>query len=293
MNDERAFVSVIIPVFNDSERLKNCLISLEQQSYPTDSYEVIAVDNASKEDVKAVINQFSHAKYFYEAYSGSYAARNRGISVAHGEIVAFTDSDCIPRSDWIEKGVNRLSTVPGCGMVAGRINFFFKDPGCPTTAELFDSLTYLNQEKYIEEEHYGATANVFTFTEVFKKVGLFNAELKSGGDREWGKRVHAAGYLQVYADEVCISHPARHSINALKTKVLRVVEGQYFSDSSKKTTVTAFKEFLRDAKPYLGYAIRVFNNREARNFGYKLGIIRIHIVLRCVRAWKKFQLNFQ
>ncbi len=183
--------------------------------------------------------------------------------------------------------------MPNCGLIAGRIDFSFIEPERPTTAELFDSMTFLAQEKYVEEEHYGATANVFTFREVFEKVGLFNDELKSGGDREWGKRVHAAGYDLVYADDVCISHPARYSTKALKTKVVRVVEGQFSSDSPKKPVSAALIQLIKDAKPYLGYAIDALTDKEIRNFGYRLGLIRIHIVLRYTSAWKKFQLNFQ
>ena len=107
-NLSNLFVSVIIPVYNDSERLKLCLEALENQTYSKDLYEVIVVDNASEEDIKSIVGQFSQAKYTYESQSGSYVARNKGISIARGEILAFTDSDCIPASDWIEKGVANL-----------------------------------------------------------------------------------------------------------------------------------------------------------------------------------------
>lgn len=293
MINKPPFVSIIIPVYNDLIKLKICLDALESQTYSHGNFEVIVVDNRSEEDVKSLVAQFVQATYAFESISGSYAARNQGLSIAKGQVLGFTDADCVPDVDWIEKGVQRLLGTPDCGLVAGRINFFFENPDHPTVAELFDSQTFLNQKKYVEAENYGATANAFTFKEVFDKVGLFNTKLKSGGDREWGKRVHTAGYRQVYADEVCISHPARHSVNALKTKVLRIVEGQYSSDSSKKPLVPALREFLRDAKPYLGYAIETLDNKEARNFGYKLGFIRIHIILRYARACKKFQLNFQ
>ena len=287
------FVSVIIPVYNDTHSLTRCLSALSNQTYSHDSFEVIVVDNHSKEDVRTCVEQFERFLYAYEATPGSYAARNKGITIAQGKILCFTDADCIPSLDWIEKGVSKLLEVPHCGLLAGRVNFFFRDPKCPTTAELFDSQTFLNQKQYIEKENYAATANVFTLKEVFEQVGLFNAQLKSGGDREWGKRVHAAGYRQAYSNDVCISHPARHSIKALKTKVLRVVEGQHCSDLSEKTTAPALIEFLKDAKPYLGYAIETFTNKEMPNFGYKLGLIRIHIILRYVRAWKKLKLHFQ
>ncbi|MBE9061259.1 glycosyltransferase family 2 protein [cf. Phormidesmis sp. LEGE 11477] len=287
------FVSIVIPVYNDAARLIKCLEALSTQTYPHDLFEVIIVDNRSEDDIKSLVSQFDCVKYAFESKPGSYAARNHGLSVARGDIIGFTDSDCVPAPDWIENGAKKLLETNNCGLVAGRINFSFRNPERPTTAELYDSLTFLNQKHYVEIEHYGATANAFTFREVFEKVGLFDADLKSGGDRDWGKRVYTAGYQQVYASNVCITHPARHSVKALKTKVVRVVEGQNATDVSERKLLSAFTDFLKDAKPYLGYARSVLRNGEICSIGYKIGLIRIHIVLRYTRAWKKFQLSFR
>src|SRR5262245_61336705 len=119
----KPFVSVIIPVWNDSHRLKACLQALELQTYPRTLYEVIVVDNASDEPADRVASEFSKARTITEPTQGSYAARNKGISVAKGEILAFTDSDCVPALDWLEKGVSNMTRVPRCGLLAGRVEF--------------------------------------------------------------------------------------------------------------------------------------------------------------------------
>ena len=49
------FVSVIIPVYNDPERLKTCLQALEEQTYPKSAYEVIVVDNGSDESIEPLV----------------------------------------------------------------------------------------------------------------------------------------------------------------------------------------------------------------------------------------------
>ncbi|NJO08484.1 MAG: glycosyltransferase family 2 protein, partial [Leptolyngbyaceae cyanobacterium SL_1_1] len=123
-------VSVIIPVFNDMERLQHCLVALEQQTYPQSHYEVVVIDNGSdnQNEVLALVEQFSQAIAACETVPGSYAARNKGIKVAKGEVIAFTDADCIPAADWIEQGVYWLNQHPGCGLVAGQIELFFKNP---------------------------------------------------------------------------------------------------------------------------------------------------------------------
>jgi glycosyltransferase involved in cell wall biosynthesis len=153
-------------------------------------YEVIIVDNGSVENLELLIKQCPRALLTYEAKPESYADRNHGIAIASGEILAFTDSDCIPADIWLETGVKKLMSIPNCGLVAGRIEFFFKNSNLPTAIEVFDSITNLQQKKYVEEYHFGATANLLTFKQLFEEIGYFNSDLKSGGDAEWGRRVY-------------------------------------------------------------------------------------------------------
>jgi len=101
-NTATPFISAIIPVYNDSIRLRTCLQALEEQTYPKGAYEVIVVDNGSDESIEPIVAEFNQAKASYEPHPQSYAARNKGLSLARGGVIAFTDSDCIPAPDWIE-----------------------------------------------------------------------------------------------------------------------------------------------------------------------------------------------
>ncbi len=144
----------------------------------------------------------------------------QGLSLAKGEIIGFTDADCIPASDWIERGVANLQRVPNCGLIAGKIELFSLTRLGQQRWNFMRALKAFPQKEYIEKYNYGATANVWTFRSVIDNVGVFDATLKSGGDREWGQRVFAAGYSQVYADDVGVAHPARHSLGELYKKVV-------------------------------------------------------------------------
>ena len=220
-------VSIIVPTFRDTDCLAMCLAALERQSYPTDRYEVVVVNNCVEDDLQPLVDQFTHVRLCVEAQPGSYAARNKGLAVAKAQVLAFTDADCIPAEDWLEQGIQSLLKVENCGLVAGSIRVFVQDPASPTACELYDKLFAFPQKQYLENDHYGATANVFTYRHVFDQVGLFAAEMKSGGDVEWGKRVHAAGFTLVYAETARIDHPARSSFAALRKKTKRVVDGHY------------------------------------------------------------------
>lgn len=221
------FVSVIIPVFNDLDNLTLCLKALEKQSYPEDQYEVIVVDNASTQDIKSLSGQFTKTRYFSELKPGSYPARNKGLAAARGEIIAFTDSDCIPEPDWIEQGVRSLEADGSVDIAGGKIDFYFRESGNPNACELYDSTIYLQQEFIIRKKHFCATANLFTYKRVLEEVGPFNSELKSGGDVEWGLRAYRMGYNLVYGEQAAISHPARYSLPQLVNKTKRIMGGNY------------------------------------------------------------------
>lgn len=226
MNSHQPFVSVIIPVYNDVERLQKCLNALEKQTYPQDLYEVIVVDNASDKSIVEIVNKYQQASATYEAQPGSYAARNKGLTVAKGEIFAFTDSDCIPDPDWIKNGVTALKNNPDCGIVGGRIQLFFRNPSRLTAVELYEDLTAFPQKRHIEINNFTPTANLFTYKVIFDKVGKFNHKLKSNGDREWCQLVQQQGYSIKYAEKAIVSHPARYSFKQIYRRYLRMAGGR-------------------------------------------------------------------
>ncbi|MGB7442990.1 MAG: glycosyltransferase family A protein, partial [Coleofasciculaceae cyanobacterium] len=285
------FVSVIIPVFNDSERLKTCLKSLEKQTYPQESYEIIVVDNASAEDIKTVVSQFSQALVTYESKPGSYAARNQGLTLAKGKVIAFTDSDCVPAQNWIENGVAKLVSLANCGLVAGKIELFFKNPNQPTAVELHQSVEAFEQKRYVEELGFGATANLFTFKSVIEKVGIFDENLKSGGDHEWGQRVRAAGYQQVYSEETCVGHPARHSWVQLHKKVIRVTGGLY--ELKKRTGYPLqrlVKDLIKDIFPPRQAYTQIWSDERLIGKKQKIQVTYIMLLIRYASAWEKIRL---
>lgn len=292
------FVSVIIPVFNDAKRLKICLSSLENQTYPQSLYEVIVVDNASNEgeDIKEIVAEFKQAIAAYESVPSSYAARNKGISLAKGEVLAFTDSDCIPAADWIEKGVSHLLRVPNCGMVAGKIRIFFKNPNHLTTVELYESIMALTQKEFVEKDGYAATANIFTFKQVFERVGRFDETFKSGGDMEWGKRVAACGYQQVYAEDSCIDHPARYSFDQLYRRTVRYAGGHYdlIQKKSKSFWERNFnfcKSLAQDLTPPLMFAYNIVGDSRLKGVEQKIKVSLVMFFVRYVSAWEKIRLK--
>ena len=287
------FVSVIVPVYNDPKRLERCLQALENQSYEKRSYEVIVVDNASDKSVEPIVRQFHQARTVRENRSSSYAARNTGLASARGGVIAFTDADCVPSSSWLERGVATLLRTPNCGLVAGKIEIFFRDPSRPTGVELYEGLTALPQKKFIEAGKFGATANIFTFRSVFERVGLFDDETRSGGDVEWGQRVFEAGYALIYADDACVAHPARHSLRELYVVTIRRIGGVHLLKPRKQASFLGIdRSLFGDLLPPIRHSMEALADSRLKSATDKVKVIAVMFFVRYVEAWERLRLKF-
>jgi len=237
------YVSVVVPVYDHGDHLARTLRALADQNYPGE-WEIVVVDNGSGVGLEDVVAGHPRARLVHEARVGSYAARNRGVQEARGEILAFTDADCRPEPGWLAAGAAALLADPACGLVAGRIDVEVGDPRRPSAAELYESVVAFSQREYVERWQFGATANVFTRREVFERVGRFDESLYSLGDRDWGRRVFEAGYAQRYAEAARVRHPARRSVGALLRRARRMAGGYYQIARSRRVSL---RTLARDA----------------------------------------------
>lgn len=288
---EEPFISVIIPVYNSSNSLRNCLKALSQQTYPASKYEVIVVDNASDEDIKEVVKNFQFVHLVREETVGSYAARNRGIKVALGEFLAFTDADCIPHQNWLTTGMDSLSKTEDIGLIAGHLEFTFHEADRPNALEFYDSVVFLNQRLYIEKIHFAATANLFTRKTVMESVGYFNSSLKSSGDVEWGQRVFSAGYRQLYEPKAIVYHPARSSFRSIYKKVLRVSGGQADCNRDREKSWLQFsKEMLIMLKPPKSWLLwKMSDPRLTRITKYQFILLRM--MMDWLQVWERTRIK--
>lgn len=229
--DDGLLASVIIPVLDDLPGLRRCIDALRAQSVALDQFEVIVVDNGLADGagdrlvaIDGILTGLK-GRALHQPQRGSYAARNTALAAARAPVVAFTDADCLPEPGWLEAGLAHLRIQPGAHAVAGRIELFAADETAPTGAELYELVHGFPQERYVTMLHFGATANLFVRREAFDRVGSFDAELKSGGDAEWGRRLHRNGLRMTYEPQAIVRHPARRSLRALRHKLERVTEG--------------------------------------------------------------------
>lgn len=228
MTDTLPFISVIIPVYHDWDRLRLCIDALDCQTCPRECFEVVIINN-DPEDRPDPLDFPENCVLITEARQGSYAARNTGITAARGEILAFTDADCIPCPEWLEQAVHILQG--GANRVAGKVELFFQSDRL-TWAETYEKAFAFDQRKNVQTGG-AVTANMVTWKKNFETVGPFNSELLSGGDNEWGWRAQKKGIKVVYAPSAVVRHPARRTISELLKKQKRVIDGQMVIEGMK------------------------------------------------------------
>ena len=106
------FVSVIIPTHNRMEPLEKCLARVCSQDYPKKSYEIMVVDDYSTDGTPSLVRMLQkkhHNLHYLQIQRKSPgAARNAGLAKAKGEIIAFTDDDCVAPHDWISSLVKEF-----------------------------------------------------------------------------------------------------------------------------------------------------------------------------------------
>jgi cellulose synthase/poly-beta-1,6-N-acetylglucosamine synthase-like glycosyltransferase len=105
------YISVIIACKNESKNIPQLIAAMTTQQYPTDKYEVIIVDDGSTDDtaqvIRDMIKNISNIKYLhvssdnYPHVVGKKKAITCGVMASCGEILAFSDADCVPEKDWL------------------------------------------------------------------------------------------------------------------------------------------------------------------------------------------------
>jgi glycosyltransferase involved in cell wall biosynthesis len=216
--------SVIICTYNRSKLLLDTLVSLKNQDFPRDIFEIIVVDNNSTDNTKELVLKLAPAfpiqiKYIYEEKQGLSFARNTGITHAHGQIIAFTDDDVEAEKTWLKSLVSVFQSpdVYGAG---GPIRAIWP---CELPSWLTDYWQrYLTINEFPEAHKMGEFKSPFDYPwganmafhkKVFDTIGIFPTNLGRVGslllsneELELYSRIEAQGKRIVFAPGAIIYH---------------------------------------------------------------------------------------
>lgn len=214
--------TVIVCTYNRSASLRDTLRALRAQKMPpTRQWEVIVVDNNSKDDTRQVVEEVQRVwpvlRYEFEQEQGLSHARNHGIGCAQGEVILFTDDDVLPEPDWLETTLAGLDKyqADACG---GHIAPIWETQPPAWLTERFYGFLAVRTDRtddYSIESPSQAPfgANMAIKKAVFDRVGLFDTNrgrkgkvLASGEDGEMFERILSAGLKAVFLGQTRVHH---------------------------------------------------------------------------------------
>lgn len=193
--DQKPFITIVVPAFNEEFSLPASLCALKEQTYKG-GYEILVVDNAST-DRTAQVAAAAGCRVVYEAQPGYVYAVRAGFEAAQGEIIACTDADTLVPKTWLEQMAATLLR-PGVAGVSGSITF------CdgPWWLRFFGSIIgRLNWHLA------GANMAIWKWA-YFKSGGFRPSQINMGADVELGFRIKKLGSL-VIDRSLCVATSAR------------------------------------------------------------------------------------
>ncbi|HLF27040.1 MAG TPA: glycosyltransferase [Anaerolineae bacterium] len=196
--------SIVVPAYNAVNVLPRCLAALTQQSVDRSHYEIIVVDDGSTDETVTVAEQ-AGVNVIRAAHGGPAAARNAGAHAARGQLLLFTDADCEPARDWVE-----------------RMARAFVDPGVAGAKGVYRTRQASLVARFVQQEYqdkYDRMLGRVTidFIDTYSAAYRRDIFLRSGGfdtayptasveDQEFSFRLTALGYRLVFAPDAIVNH---------------------------------------------------------------------------------------
>jgi glycosyltransferase involved in cell wall biosynthesis len=196
-------ISVIIPNHNGSATIAKCLEAALASRYP--KFEVVFVDDCSEDNSVEIINQFPCKLIRLDKPSGASKARNIGALNSRGDILFFTDTDCLLRKDTLSLVARTFSEgVPG-SIIGGTYTPIPYDHGF---FSVFQSIfIHYSETKKPESPDYIATHAMAIDAVVFKKMGGFSEDfLPILEDVELSHRLQRSGYRLIINPHILVQH---------------------------------------------------------------------------------------
>ena len=194
---DKPYVSVIIPAFNEEDHVGQCLETLLQIDYPKDRFEVIVVDNGSKDQTMKIVKRFP-VKLFCKPGVRVGAVRNYGVAQATGSILAFVDADCLVTPKWLSAGVEKLNEAK-----VGAVGGVCKLPKDPSWVEECWVLSPSPEDRYT---HSLAGGSIICKRDAFEGVGGFDEQMNAGEDTNLAEKLIRKGWDLLMLKNCAVIH---------------------------------------------------------------------------------------
>ncbi|MDO8873176.1 MAG: glycosyltransferase [Methanoregula sp.] len=183
-------ISVIIPTFNEEENIAQCLVSLSHQNIPRTDYEIIVVDGGSKDATCEIAKKYAD-QVFAQTSKKVGGARNDGVKMAKGDIVATTDADCILPPHWIKTLAEDFKD-PNVVQIYGPV--YPIEEGIGNRFSLLLANTFARIGYYSKTFYYTLGCNTAFRKDAFTRAGMYRC-IDAGDDLEIAMRMKDEGTI--------------------------------------------------------------------------------------------------
>ncbi len=291
-------VSIIIPTYNRAFLLPGLIGALLSQDYPS---EIIIIDDGSTDNTAEIVKKYP-VKYVYQKNSGPASARNLGVEESSGDLIVFTDSDCVPQKDWISNLLEGF-TADDVGAAAGSYTIANPESLLATCIHEEIKLRHLRfkNKKYI---HAFGSYNVAIKRKVFETVGGFNKGYlaASGEDNDLSYKILRAGYNIKFQEDALVAH--KHTETLWKYLKEQYRHGYWriklykdFPDMAKGDDYTTFKDIIEIPVALITFCSAFFLWYTYGFFLFLLlvvsnGLIQLPSAIKLIKIKKKFNLLY-
>lgn len=206
-------ISVVVPTFGRPQELRGCLEALAELDYPCERYEVVVVDDGSDPPVvpwAGAADAGLRMHWLRQANAGPAAARNAGARAATGEILAFTDDDCRPASDWLSAIAAALARDPEA-LCGGTTTNALEHSACSVASHAIVDVAIEHLHAGGDDLRFFPSNNLALRADAFASIGGFDAAFRTAEDRDLCDRWLRAGRPLVRAPLAKVEH--RHVLS--------------------------------------------------------------------------------
>ena len=230
-------ISVIIPTYNRPGLLKACLESLARQSFPTDQFEVIVVNDGGNDDLENALDPYSerlNLRLLNQANMGPAGARNTGVASACGEFLAFTDDDCTAAPDWLAVLSSCLNSNPAV-MYGGHTVCALEDNVYSAASQLLIEYIYEYYNSNIGSMSFFTSNNMAMAKQQLEQIGGFDDSFPGayGEDRNLCDRWLDTGFGMAYVPRAIVHHSHAMNLYTFSRQHFNYGKGAYYFHHSR------------------------------------------------------------
>ena len=226
------FFSIIVPVYNRPDELKELIYSLTQQTFS--DFELVVIEDGSTDKADQVVNAYASEiaiQYEFKENAGPAIARNRGMELARGNYFLFIDSDCIAPEDWLELLAEALGEQPvdafgGPDLAAPDFNLLQKAISFAMTS-FFTTGGIRGGKKQVDKFH-PRSFNMGIRREIFETIGGFPVtRMHPGEDMVFTLEIIRRGYSTALFPDAGVYHKRRNTLRSFYRQVFRFGRTRY------------------------------------------------------------------